>query len=63
MQPILPPGWRREKRRIDDEFVRRVMRLWDQAQNTADIADRLGEFEFVVHRAIRVGLEARRGAA
>lgn len=45
-----------------NDIVERVMPLWDQKLDTVDIAKKLGLAEQIVDRAVRVGLERRRGA-
>lgn len=45
------------------ELTERVLRLWDEGLNTADIAGALFETEAVVCVALRLGREARRTSA
>lgn len=60
MFPMLFP--RRTVRNVttDQQFIDRVMRRWDQKQDTAQIAKEMFESEAVVSVALRVGREQRR---
>lgn len=55
-------NWRRNTAAVprDDEFIARVMDLWDQGKDTAEIAEAVFESEAVVALALRIGRERRR---
>lgn len=55
-------NWRRNPAAVprDDEFIARVMELWDAKKDTAQIAEETFESEAVVALALRIGRERRR---
>lgn len=61
--PVPPPlrNWRRDPREAkrDDLFIARVLELWDQGRDTADIALTTFESEATVAAALRIGRERR----
>ncbi len=60
MFPMLYPRRTPEQVVTDLQLVDRVMRRWDQRQDTAQIAKELFESEAVVCVALRLGREQRR---
>lgn len=47
---------------MDDEFIGRVMSMWDQKLDTCAMASALHEPEATVTLALHIGREARRAA-
>jgi hypothetical protein len=61
--PVHPLNfWRRSPATVrhDDEFIARVMQLWDEKKDTAEISAITFESEAVVTLALRLGRERRR---
>jgi hypothetical protein len=55
--------WQKRPHEVENDslFVAECLRLWDLGINTKDIALKLFQPEHIVHRAMRIGREHRRG--
>ena len=67
---LRPPNWPggidnhwrdpRSQKELDDEFIDKVIRLWDQKCDTVEIAAATRQSQANCERALHIGLEKRR---